>query len=430
MKKICLVTEDFCGLGFVTDSRVSDYKIIIAVNPKEEKNNDNKKAFENIGKGIVDVFPLSDIMKKRDKMKDWYFIWDRNHSLEENKILKKEGFKVGLGGELPFKMEEDREFGIKLAESLGLPSPMWKNFTNKEEGIKYLEENCEKAFVFKPNGQDAHLTTVIQTREPDKANKQLQEFVRSLEINDFILQERVDGIEVNLEYFCINGEVKLCQLNLEAKRIHEEDRGSMIGCAFDICRVIPLDSKLVQMTVGKLLPLIKKTKHAGFADLNCIIGEDCIWFLEWCWRTGYNAHPNFFSNIEKKAYLTCICDMVDGKYIPETKRGFGASITVLTEHPHKGIPVNYAERYNNKIHIFDGIKKGDKLTQSGWKGAANEVAICMGYGYTIKEAFNDAKETVEAIDFVNKDYRGDFCKENYYSSPLKRYESLISLGLL
>ena len=58
-------------------------------------------------------------MKNRAEMRDWYWIFDGNHSVDENELLRSEGFKVGLGGELSYKMEKDREFGIELAEKYG-----------------------------------------------------------------------------------------------------------------------------------------------------------------------------------------------------------------------------------------------------------------------------------------------------------------------
>ena len=278
-RKFCIVVEGFWGLGWALDQRNVEAgdEIIVACNPdKEEYGDEEFKKYQNIGKGLVKrIVTLDEVMKNRQRMKDWYFVWDSNHSAEENEILRKEGFKVCLGGEIPFKMEDDRMFGIDLAESVGLKSPMWKECKTPEEGVQYLEENEDKAFVFKPEGGDSYLTTVPVISDAKKANEQMREFIKSVTLeNYFILQERVAGTEVNVEFMCMDGEPVTAQIDLEAKRISSDDKGCLCGCAFSACRDVPLDCKLVTETVGRFKDYIRENHWTGFFDCNVIIGED------------------------------------------------------------------------------------------------------------------------------------------------------------
>jgi phosphoribosylamine-glycine ligase len=437
MRKFVLVTKDFSGLGFALLNK-SD-KVIIAKNPDKEKFEDKpeeKEMFDNIGKGLVKSFDLADIMKNREKFREWYFVFDGNHSVEENELLREEGFKVGLGGELPFKMENDREFGIELAEKYDIESPLWDEFDDAESGIKFIDEYPENMYFYKPNAADeSHFTTPPIGDDVKVANEILKEMLLEIESKEgFILQKKVIGTEVNLEYFCVDGEVKSAQINLEVKRISEAslidgyEKGSLCGCAFDVCRNIELDNKLVEMTIGKFLPFIKENNYTGFADMNFILEGDKVWFVEWCWRTGYNAHPNYFMNISNKDYLNTIADMIDGTYELDVRSGWGASVTVYTDHPAKGIPI--MPEVKDGYFLFDGMQGKKSIVQTGHESGSNEIVIVGGYGDSIAEALENAYENVTKLNIVKSDYRSDGLLTDYNSSPIKRYKDLKKEGLI
>lgn len=432
MRKYVLVTADFSGFGFTRFIYKGD-QVIIAYQPKEKMDweSEEGKNYLRQGNGMVQKFPLEDIMKRRNKMKDWYFIWDGNHNHEENTILRKEKFKVFAGMDLTYKMENDREFGINLAEELGLVSPDHQEFKSTQDGIKFLESNPEKAYVFKANGSsDCSLTTVLNTPEPVHNNLEMRQFLSSIGINDFILQEKVFGVEANIEYLCMNGVPVLAQVNLECKRRSNGDLGDNIGCAMDVCWSVPLNCPLVLKTVAKLLPLIEKTKYTGFADMNVIIGEDEVFFLEWCWRCGYNQHPNFFTTISKIPFLETVAQLIDGTYVPQVKSGFGTSLTIRMFPARKGMPIYVPETLERNFFLLDGFKKKDALLTGGCEGNGHEVGIVTAHNYTIPTAFHDVIENAHRIKLVNADYRTDGDKTDYPLSPLRRYEALKAMNLI
>ena len=317
-KKFVLVSKFFDGFGFCLHT---PHKVIVAYNDKDldYDDQDEAKNYKHVGEGIIKSVPLQKIMDERSDYSDWYWVFDGNHSVEEADLLREEGFKVFGSGTYCDMMENDRGEAIKIAESVGLPSPMWKEFKSKEDGIKFLEENEDKAFVFKPNDAPSYLTTVPTNPNKHESNESLRKFIRSLDINDFILQERVDGVEVNVEVFAVDGEVKCAQLGLESKRISHGDTGCMTGCGHDICTDLDLDCDLVQNTIAKFFPLIKKEKYTGFADVNVIVGDQEYWFIEFCWRVGFNFHPNYFANISRKDFFTVVSEMIDGDFEPDVR---------------------------------------------------------------------------------------------------------------
>lgn len=432
-RKFCLV--GFWGLGWALDKRNIEAGDTIVIarkpDPEEEYSEEELEQFWSVGKGLVKrVFNLDDIMRNRKNMKDWYFVWDSNMYPEENETLRKEGFKVCLGGDVPFKMEDDRMFGIDLAESVGLKSPMWKECKTPEEGIEYLEANPDKAFVFKPEGGDSYLTTVPVIADAKKANEEMRVFIQSVNIeNFFILQERVAGTEVNVEFMCMDGEPVTAQISLEAKRISSDDKGCLCGCAFDTCRDVPMDCKLVTETVGRFKDFIGDNHWTGFFDCNVIIGEDgTIWFVEFCGRLGYAEHPNFFWNICEKDMLNTMADLHDGTFKAKQKQVWGAAITGHVDHPHKGIPIVVPKEQEKNVYYYDGMKEEGKgiIVETGFN---KELFIIMGKGQGIKESMEDALENInECHGTINLDYRADGARDNFKSSPIRRENFLVKWG--
>ena len=428
-RKFILVTHGFWGLGFaIQEQRMNGTEVIVAYKPIEEKTGDENEQYDLQGEGFVNKVPLDEIMAKREEYRDWYWVFDANKNTDSGEILREEGFKVWGGSEFQKMLEDDREFGLEFAESCGLHSPEHKDFSSVEEGIAFLEQNEDKAYVYKPNAQEeSHLTTVLDTEEPYNNNLEMREIIRSLGINDFILQEKVKGVEVNVECFYQNGEPLFCQANIESKKNHNGDLGYATGCSFDICWEISLDSKLVEKTVKLFYPKLNAMQYTGFADCNVIIGDDQIYFLEFCFRNGYNAHCNLFHTISQKTYLQTVADLIDGVFEPHMKKGFGSSITLFTEKPSKGLPIYIPEGHEKEVYIYTGYFEDGmhKMT-----GGDEEIVIATAHNYTIQTSFQDAIKLADKIKFPNRYYRTDPDKTDFPSSPTRRFEALAAMDLL
>lgn len=435
-RKFILVSNDSSGLGFgVQEVFKNGSKVILALKPKEPIEDLKKKeAYDIQGKGIMETTTLDKIMVKRGEYRDYYWIWDGNHNFEESEKLRSEGFKVFGGSKFQYDLENDREFGLQFAESAGLVSPPFQEFKSAEEGIKFLEEHEDQAYVVKPNGaEDSSLTEPFSRQiEPKHANIAAQKYIQAFGFTDYILQERKKGVEVNVEIFMSQGIPVLAQANLECKKRHNGDLGYACGCAQDVCWIISLDSKLVKMTADKLVPKFLEVDptYTGFIDANVIIGEDQVWFLEFCARFGYNAHCNFFSTLSKKTALQSVADLLDGIMV-ETKKGFGASVTLVTDKEKFGLPIYVPESILDSFYLFDGYR--DKECEEGqfyMGGYGSEVGICTAHNYTIPTAFQDAIANAWKVTFRDQDFRWDGDKTDYPTSPIRRYEALQSLKLL
>jgi phosphoribosylamine-glycine ligase len=431
-RKFVLVTEDMRSLGFALLKKSLYDTVCIARKPNmDEFKNQPKEFWEGyriVGKNIVDVFELSDIMARREKMRDYTFIWDGNHNVKENELLRKEKFDVALGGELPEMLENNREEAIKIATKYGIPSSRWEGFKSIDEGVNFLKDNNNTAFVYKPNGGENYLTTVLPEENAQKNNEAMQIIVKSLGINDFILQEKVSGVEVNVEIFFQNGEPKSASINLECKRILAGDSGKMCGCSLDLMKALPLDNKLIKDTIGKMIPFYKEHNYTGFGDANIIIGDRQNYWIEACCRLGISAHVNWFVNIEKKDFLNTMADLAQGKYKPDTSSAWGGTLTGYAPKQRKGIPIIIPEDLRDKVYLFDGYKEkpdSDVILETGY---GDDLLVVCETGDTIKAVMQKCLNSMERIIVPNLGYRNDGMLENYPSSPHKRYEALLQRG--
>lgn len=432
-KTFIIVTKDHSGLGWAKLCIDDGYKAIYAT--KINDDDEHEEEFNLAGNGIVPKIELDKLFKERNKYKDAYWLWDGNYNFKEAEQLRAEGFKVFGGQELTDKMEHDRHFGTQIVEKAGLKTPPTQEFSTIEEGLKFLDENKDKAFVFKPDdGSEGCFTTYVpDSVKKEAANRELYSYMSNQEgePGTYILQERMDGVEVNVEYWLYKGRPILAYCNFESKRKLNHDEGEMCGCAQDIGFIIPIDSKLMKMTVGKLLRYYRN--YTGFLDMNVIISDKEMYFIEFCARYGYNAHPNLFLNLAKKSFPELMIDWIDGnieKFNDNFKYGFGASITLYVDHPRKGLPIYITEEMEDKFYHFDTLKEdNDEEHEYSLSGYSNEVGIMTAHGYTIDDAAKQCIKNIDKVTFPNHSARTDLDLDNYESSPKKRYDALNAMQL-
>ena len=436
-KFIMVTNENFSGLGFaLQEAEQNNSEVIMAYKYSEEYDeftDKEKEACEINGKGLVNKVPLDDIMAKRNEYKDWYFIWDMNCNWEESEILRKEGFKVFGGSKFTCDLENDREFGTEFAKSCGLMPPPTFEFSSADEGISFLEQNEDKAYVFKPNASsDNSITYVPINEEPANANLEMIEFIKAFQgdsaTSAYILQEIVKGVEINIEGFYVNGECVFAHANFEEKKNYQENFGQATGCAFDVEFEIDKNSKLFEITVGKMSPKLKEMNYTGPADANVIIGDfQKVYFLEFCYREGYNSSINLFFNLLNKTMLQTRADMIDGIHDIKCKSGFGSAITMYTEKYKIGLPIYIPESVEKDVFIFDGYKEEDKLKMAG---VSHDILVVCAQGYTVSETLHEAEEKCRKILFKDRYFRLDTWEHKIPRSCQRRYEAIKAMGLI
>lgn len=431
-KKFIIFTEDYSGFGFSKMIIDAGYNCVLVTALKEEE--EKEEEFNLVGRGIVPKITKKNFLSNKEKFKNYYIIFDFNHNWEIGEQLRSEGFKVFGGQELTYKMEKDRFFGTEIIKKANLETPQTHEFKTINDGLKFLDENIDSAYVFKPDdsGEGCFSTYVADSVRPEKANRELYAYMVSQdgEAGTYILQERIDGVEANLELWLYNGKPILAYGNFECKRKLNHDEGEMVGCSQDIGFIIPIDCKGIKLTIDKLLPQYRN--YTGFLDMNVIISDNGIYFIEFCARFGYNAHPNIFLNLAKKTFPEIMSDWMDGKvenFQDNFKYGFGASITLYIDHPKQGYPIYISDEMMDKFYHFDTLKEdNDEENEYSLSGFSNEVGIVTAHAYTIVDAARQCLKNVDKVTFPNHSCRTDLDLDNYESSPLKRYDALMSMG--
>jgi len=424
MKKLIFLTQDYSGLGFAKLAQEQGDKVLLATMMKKDE--DKKKEFNLVGSGIVPKVDLKTILKNPPK--DAYYIFDQNFLPEVSDALRNKGFKVYGASSFMVKAEYNREFGVKLAEKVGLFIPPTQDFKSLKDGIKFLEQNKDKAYVYKPNNSSESYTTFVPSSEKDtSANEELRTYLQSIQEpkEGYILQERIKGIEVNFEAYFYEGKPFFAFCGLENKRELVGELGQNTGCAFDYVFTVPLESKGVQKTIGKFFPLFEKIKYTGTYDVNVIVSERDNYYLETCGgRFGYNSHPNLLMALAKDSFSDIYTSFIDGKidnFYDHFKYGFGASVSLYINHPRTGLPIYVPEDKENKFYHYDSFKKGNRYFTAGYY---NQVGIALGHAYTMEEAAEEALDVANKVNFPDKGFRNDMALKNYPNAPINRYNAL------
>lgn len=427
-RNFIIVTEDFTGLGWAKRIIEEGNNAILAYKLKDTE--EKIKEAKTIGKGIVEIMKLEEVFNDRDSYKDWYWIFDMNIHTDMAKVLDKEGFKILGGQEISDKLEHDRNFASELMERYGIKSPPTHEFKSIEDGLKFLDENSDKAYVFKPDEPNGLCCTYVPDSEKnEKANKELNVYLSSLgDAGTYILQERIKGVEANFEVWFSKGKPFFAMCDIECKKKLNHDLGGMVGCSQSIDFAIPLECKAIRMTIGKLYDFYKEMKYTGFVDANVIVYDNENYYLETCNRFGYNSHPNLLFSIAKVPVSDILTNIIDGEihdFYDKIRYGFGASVSLYIDDPKQGLPLFIDEEVRDHFFLFDGYQEKDQIFMSGY---CNEIGIVTAHGYTIKEASEEVLEKSKLVRFPTRSMRSDLDKNDYHMSPQGRYDALDAMN--
>jgi len=424
--RFIIATLHYAGLGFALRLIDEGHNVIVGYCGTSDRR--TCEEYDLVGNGLVAKQRLSDLVAARETHRDAYWIWDENHSVDENELLRREGFRVFGGGRYSETMEHDRDACLAFVANHGLQPPPSFAFERANDAVSFLEEHSETSYVYKPDRGESYDTWLPESELARDANLELRQHLRSLKKDaPFVLQERKDGIETNVEVWFVQGEPRFAFMNLESKRRLAGDLGDLVGCAFDFTFVIPVESRAVQASVGRLFDTYREMRYTGFGDANFIAARDGIWFFEKCERFGYNAHPNLLWNLNRDPLAETLASLVDGTFHPNFSPGFGASCTMYMDHRASGKVIQFPSSIARDLYFYDVYREGELLLTAGYY---DDVLIANGFGYTIPTAWDAALAKAEAVKFPGRAFRIDGGGTDYPSSPLRRYEALQAMGYL
>jgi phosphoribosylamine-glycine ligase len=328
--------------------------------------------------------------------------------------LKSKGKMVIGGGVFNDKLELDRNYGQRVVKRL-LPKvklPGGKLINSQDELLKELETDQPK--VIKPlNNQSPTLTLVSQ----DDQNRTLKTLAKRLNnLTPCILQNKVDGIEISTEGW-FNGKHFINQLfnhTIENKRFMEGDKGCQTGCMGNVVWTSdPNKDRIIQHALLPLTPLLKKVDYLGPIDINCIITENDIYFLEFTARFGYDAIQAFTELYKGKLF-----DMLWKLAVQNTSFNLWSDYSIAVRLSMPPYPQDEDCSMLKGVQVLDipqparkHLMLSDVMLQDGTEtlaGVDGVIGCVTARGQTISEARKRAYRTIDnCVIHQDVQYRRD-----------------------
>jgi phosphoribosylamine--glycine ligase len=304
---------------------------------------------------------------------------------------------------------------MKAAKMCGIRVPKWKQFTDFGKAKKHVQANSQ-VWVFKPLGNKNPEYTYVADSGDDMLDM-LDYYAANWKgpVN-FILQERIEGVELSTEAFYLNGAIQEHTLNctIECKKFMPGDIGPNTGCMGSVVRFWKkADPKIYRFTLRKFESFLKRFKYTGPLDINCIVSKNdrMPYFLEWTARFGYSA---IYAACEGLTSLGGYIDTLLGKK-GDSGASWGPSynwlgavrVTIPPYPSDKGV-ANSAGRpiTGNDDHtwLLDAKYDQGRLVSAGVDGVVAEVT---GKAAGLPALGKEIYSRIDAITIPDMQYRTD-----------------------
>lgn len=278
----------------------------LAVRLKCEGN--NVLVFEEIGsktlEGLLEKKPFDELdsyIEILDKENDLIVFEDCDFK-DKAVGLRKKGYNVIGGSDNTSRMESDRILGGKIAEIIGMKVPKMHKIKTLKEGIQFIRDN-PKRYVMKQQGKIDCIKGLNYAAKLENGKDLIDQmnFLDSIWVEglkqDFVLQELVEGHEIAMGAYWNGKEFmkdedgdEVCEMNFEHKSLVAGDRGQATGEMFTLIQFQKAkDCKLFQDTLEKLRPALLTQDYRGCVDINTLINDEGVHFLEFTNRFGSPA---------------------------------------------------------------------------------------------------------------------------------------------
>ena len=335
-------------------------------------------------------------------------------------------------GDLNSQLEDDRQFGIEVMEEVGINVPFYEEFDNIGEAKRFVKKT-NKTYVFKPNAEGVEQDTAA-TYVSSSADDLINYLDRLGSLSSgasFILQEVVQGTEVSTEAYFNGEEFFLINATLEEKKFMNDGKGPNTGCAGNLVWVYDQPPALFKQGLGLMKDFLHQYDYHGMIDLNTIVTGNKIYGLEWTPRFGYDASPTLFSLLssELAGFMYAIASGDRPNYNLKSRFAAGVRISIPPypseikgQHPEQ-VPINGIDEDDLcHCYMYDAMLDGDELVTAGISGF---IAVPLGTGTTIAEAFYKVNQKLSLVKVPNMQYRTDIERRT-----LARYNTLLNQGWL
>lgn len=396
--------------------------------------------YKKIGDGIV---------KKSDNWHDyvgkgWIFVVDGCEHARLQDWLRERGESVVGTNESMSEYENDRQKGQKLFKDAGFKQPESKNFTNIEDCIDFIQENKDRRWVLKQNGNaPKSINHVGKFDGNEDMLFHLEEIKKKWNDQEFgsfdcDLMEFVDGVEVAASGF-FNGHDWLRDkngkvvgfLNFEEKKEHDGGMGETVGETGTTFYGTDEDNSIFRdiMLRPEITKLLKKTGYRGVFDINGSLTDDGFVAFEPTSRFGIPATSYEFMEGIRSSTAELLMSMAKGYDYPvDIVPGWGMCVVITSKpYPVEADMDDAATSVGERLWILKDKEPIDDFTTEQRKHVHLEnfyrdedgnykVATKNGYLLVITgtgESIQSARKTIS-----------DFIKENIYISGMKHRQDI------
>lgn len=359
----------------------------------------------------------------KDKIVEWadIIVVDGTGYGEEADRWRKEGRRVVNGSHVTDRMEEDRAFGMKLAQQLGMRVPESSEFGSIREAINHIERQ-PAAYAVKMSGADSPATTLVsETSDSEDVLLQLDSFMRHPQqtqgMKAVCVQRKIKGIEIGVACWANgNGFVQPHNIYFEHKTLMNDDVGPNTGEMGTACINLDTKSRAWSETLGLAQPLVEKIGYLGQLALGTIYDGENFWFLEFSARQGWPS-THIEAELINGGYLVLFQALIGGVEPKGILRVGEWAVGVVVSAP--GYPWVESYEANGKALIVGGqlcgknhlaevkCEDGGQIVTTGTCGV---IVVSVGTGTSLKSAIEKAYRNVDRVVLPNKQYRTDIGK--------------------
>jgi len=316
-------------------------------------------------------------------------------------------------------IELDRLKGLETFKRCGITQPEYKHYKNVQEARGDLKEFFqEPGIVYKPFGNlDTGKTYLCETVE--LAEWALDTYPSVCELIAQRLIPKEGSVEVSTEGWW-NGREFIYPFNhtFEEKRHMVGDVGKMTGCMGNLVVCCDHPDKLVQATLLKFEPVLKKSGYRGPVDVNCIVTKEQVFGLEFTCRFGYDAIEALMQGLREPIANLLFETAIGSKKTMDVSKDYLMAVRV-TRDPYpaaapkdlapedldRGMPiVGLTAKDMNHAYLCDVYLDGETLRYAAGDGV---ILKATSFGDTIKKARDRVYRVVRNIKGIDIQYRTD-----------------------
>lgn len=377
---------------------------------------------EFVGQGLVDRVPE---WKKHMGWADLIVCTGNAKLGKDLKPYQENGYPIFAPNDKGAKLELDRQYGNEMLQEYGIPCLPCTEFHDFKAAIRHVEHTGQ-AFACKPWGGEADKSLSYVADSPEDLIFTLEKWASEGVKPDFILQEKVEGIEMGVAaFFGPGGFAGLIEESWEEKKFLTGGLGQNTGEMGTTIRYTA-QSALFDRVLAPMEPHLLSIGYVGDVNVNCIIGlEDGIpWPLEFTARMGWpdwNIRMQLHGGDLAQHMLDCINGRDTFECLPEVAVGV---VMAHGDFPHgnmkarelAGYPLRGITEDNLSQLAFQSVMWGLAPVAVGGRikdslcyvTAGDYVLIACGSGQSVSAARNHAYDATHSITWPsNRMFRID-----------------------